>query len=1575
MKRKFKRASKSMLSVILAILIVMSTMLIGTLSVNAAENGKFTAGEKIYFDFSQNSATQANTLTGTYAQNEWNETLPESKIVTVVLKKEIDFTTYDGRLYKIPGDPELKEVNNDNSKGPSNGQNMVIVDAYGNYTWGTYGGDEPGPGPDPGPTPTAKYYLFYWDGSNNIPVKMEAKVDESNKVSYIITTNSTYLNNDRKFKITNSDASGAQDNVDHCVNKNINNDNVYRSPSLITAGVAVTWLDSEWNDIQITNTEEFTFIIEYTPDETDGLHGNVKVWTVEDYNNQGDTNLTDGAISLKDGTAVNGYLSFSAPQKNPGTADVGDVVTITANPFAGFTCSGIAVSYTNPEGTAVNESLTVDNNNTCTFPVPDVQATLEGKKSISFAASFTLDKKAYLDSKGDGLWIDVAPDKEDTTATLIKWNNYYGNNHATSNPYTFYVPKKVDLSNAKIYNGFGSDVIVNGKKIASKSFNADTDKISLSVSDNIAVTGIDGVTSIKVMQGSTASMFLYTTDGGTTEYDLPTYKDDLRVQLGKYEDKYTKEYEYKKGAITAKGGTCTTITKDDKISTAMPLDQVKGRGNSSWKASATLFGKYAFNMKLSSKTNLYGLDAAKSWCLLANNMDQSMLRNAFTYDLAKAVGLPNSPEFEFVDIYDNGEYMGAYLVTEKVDVGKSKLVKGESIDDIHDAVAEKLGEKVNESQVVDVDSQKSFTVTGEPVGYNQVEYNCAAVSTDNAQQYTSAALDGTTIGSKTYAAGTFLLEFEISKRVRNEVSWFKTPRGQYVVVKSPEFATEEEVKYIATKFVQMENKIYANVDVPTLSRYMDVDSFARMYLIQEISSNLDSAATSYYLTYCCADQDARFVASPVWDYDWAFGQHSGDGKKGIKVDIANGVQGDYVDLTSDPLQWFARYKGIGDNEVKLWNIQSQLANNPAFQTVIKKVWNGTGVDGFKGIVNDYCKAEGQLDTWKGEINNSIAMNEARWGFISDMKTNTNKYWGSVDTTGNTGRFDGAVNYLKDTWTNTRVQDLLDVEINKFGDYYQMASPTLTVTAADGTALPAEVPVNTQLKFKADTSEIFVTYELYRNGVQVGTSNTTGEFDVTADEVGIFEYNVRTVYGTGEGSIKESQPVTVKVTGVELPELTGVVLEANKTKVTPGTTVTLTATPDPVDVTDCTYTFYSSADGRIDDNDTQISSSSNTASVKLDTAGTYYYYVKATSNGITVPSSVVQVVCEEQVTVLAGLVLEASAFDVTAGTTVTLTAKTDPSDVKGYTYTFYRSTDNVIGNDDDTKVVNSSKPDIKVITTAPKTAGKYYYYVKATCAGKDDVTSRMICVTATAQQAAHIVKVWFKSASASAYVPSVSLDNGDFTTMTRIKKSETNSTYFGSTYSGSLKFYWYSAEIEIDSTYTHTLTFKTAGTSVNATSRPDKFNSSEYYFAVDNLMDDDTLVTLPSGDDYEYIRNYHRSATHMVYSELVDGSSSLGFTYIDGQEYPMGMKLPGNDNSQNDIQSVALNSRLVKIDVPSAASLGAGNAAFTIESATLTQKFVADIIDVSELQRCLLDVNLDEQVDIRDVTLMQKALAQ
>jgi hypothetical protein len=66
------------------------------------------------------------------------------------------------------------------------------------------------------------------------------------------------------------------------------------------------------------------------------------------------------------------------------------------------------------------------------------------------------------------------------------------------------------------------------------------------------------------------------------------------------------------------------------------------------------------------------MESTRTWVLLANHTDPSLMRNKLTYDLARAVNLPYSPESRFVDVKINdvdGEHvLGNYLLTEKTEV-------------------------------------------------------------------------------------------------------------------------------------------------------------------------------------------------------------------------------------------------------------------------------------------------------------------------------------------------------------------------------------------------------------------------------------------------------------------------------------------------------------------------------------------------------------------------------------------------------------------------------------------------------------------------------------------------------------------------------------------------------------------------------------------------------------------------------------------------------------------------------------------------------------------------------------------
>lgn len=898
---------------------------------------------------------------------------------------------------------------------------------------------------------------------------------------------------------------------------------------------------------------------------------------------------TAGAYKIKDKSNNDAVTAAAkADGKTANTADENDVVTVTVTPTdSWYKVAGLKATYTTADDVDQELEVTGDNG-TYTFTMPAADVEIE--------ASYTVDKQAYIEAQGDGLWVDVNPDATDSVSTLIKWNNYSGNSHQTDDTYTFYLPKNTDLANARVYNGFDNSVNVAGYSVQPNS----ASYVNLKEGDNSC--SAPGIGTVRVMVGSTDAMFLYTTDGKGNAQNLPTKVDQSLAD---------------KDSVKTKGGDCVTMDNSAEaadFSEAMLLEQVKGRGNSSWEASSKIFGKYAFNMKLADKTNLLGMDAseskgAKSWCLLANNADESMLRNALTFDLADALGLPYSPEYRFVDIYDNGEYMGQYLVTEKVDVGTSKLVKGESFDDINeDAAASNADEEIIEDS-----NYGKYT-------YDNQEFD---------MKYATVLDDGNTSEINVTNA-TYLLEFEIGhveygknqSRYDAEASGFVSPQGQHVVVKSPEFATKEQVEYIAQKYAEMEAVAFSS-DISTLGNYMDTESFALMYLIQELSSNLDSAATSYYIMYSADDtankeiEPNKFVASPAWDYDWAYGQYEKQTKlsvSGLHLNPAN------------PQAWFAKdraYDDAQDFDDRKYSLQSKLANNADFQAIIKKAWQTN----FYDKIQTYYAENGKLDTWYNEIKDSVAMNEARWGIISNRN---NMYgtmygssgWGSKDT-GST--HEAAVNYLKNTWLSNRT-NWLNTEIGKWASY-EIAKPVIFATDTAGEPLPSTIEEGTPFRITATSTDDFVSFELYDNGEKVANAvYENGAFTVSNAAAGEHSYTVKAVFGN---LTVESDSINITVTE-KTTEFT-VTLDASSDTVTTGDKFTLTAHVTPDTVGTCTYEYFSCSDAS-GANPTSLgaASAATTKSITTDAEGTYYYFVQVTCGEVTNKSNVVQVVVNDPV---------------------------------------------------------------------------------------------------------------------------------------------------------------------------------------------------------------------------------------------------------------------------------------------------------------------------------------------------------
>ena len=115
------------------------------------------------------------------------------------------------------------------------------------------------------------------------------------------------------------------------------------------------------------------------------------------------------------------------------------------------------------------------------------------------------------------------------------------------------------------------------------------------------------------------------------------------------------------------------IEFDEHGSEMYVMDDVSGgirvRGNST-----STFSKKPYRIKFDSKQSFFGLPKAKSWVLLANHSDQSLMRVYLAHTIGALFdNMAFVPSAHYVDLYVNDQYYGNYLLTEQMQVGKGRV--------------------------------------------------------------------------------------------------------------------------------------------------------------------------------------------------------------------------------------------------------------------------------------------------------------------------------------------------------------------------------------------------------------------------------------------------------------------------------------------------------------------------------------------------------------------------------------------------------------------------------------------------------------------------------------------------------------------------------------------------------------------------------------------------------------------------------------------------------------------------------------------------------------------------------------
>ncbi len=575
---------------------------------------------------------------------------------------------------------------------------------------------------------------------------------------------------------------------------------------------------------------------------------------------------------------------------------------------------------------------------------------------------------------GYGIWVDTIGNGN--TKDFVK---IYANDFRNDSTYHLYLPGFVNTSALKVYTNFPSCTI-NGTAVskgtaATLNLNMTGTEKTVSISYKRNASGSTHTGSLHVMKSGAAAMFM------TTKDELYT---GLTAAYAVKEDGTTPDYEgvaAYKSIVSTKGdymfydkdGTLKNPTDKTTGDVLTGLKKLKARGNSTFEASMRLYGKTAYNITLNDKVKLVdGCEASKKYSLLANNADETLLRNATIYGIADEVGMPYSPNTKLIDLYDNGTYLGAYVLTEKVEYGKNTLIPdAKSMDKLNEDILA-AGKGISYDDLKQVKGTYKAS-SGTTYTY---QYSVASESGKNYE------LDGTTVTigegeeAETYTLNDalmkkydFLMEHEIETRYSVEPTWFRSNRtGQAVVPKYPEFATKKEAEWMIEQYDALEDAAY-DKDYTRVAELASIDSFASTYLIQELTMNLDACATSYYIlggkTY------PKLLAAPLWDYDWAAGQYNGTRK------IVNG-QVDVADTTKQYAMFKTVSTGDDGRSSSIYNLQAQLCQLPQFWKDCKRVWTNKFVDVLNGYLGD---GNTLLGSKLPEYQSAALMNNSRWGVL------------------------------------------------------------------------------------------------------------------------------------------------------------------------------------------------------------------------------------------------------------------------------------------------------------------------------------------------------------------------------------------------------------------------------------------------------------------------------------------------------------------------------------------------------------------------------------------------------------------
>lgn len=257
---------------------------------------------------------------------------------------------------------------------------------------------------------------------------------------------------------------------------------------------------------------------------------------------------------------------------------------------------------------------------------------------------------------------------------------------------------------------------------------------------------------------------------------------------------------------------------DEQFNLDTTTIRIKGRGSSSWNESS----KNGYTFKFDKKQNLFGLGKDKTWALIGNFADKTLLRNWLAAELDENVyddGSEWNVQHISVDLVMNGEYRGNYTLATTVRLGDNRV----DVPDISD------------------------TIKKDANGDGEINF---------------------------YDAGFMV---EVNTR-QDETYNFITTQGNTFSLSDPDLdepadSNEAIYQHIVNVVQTAEDALYSEnfTDAESgYAKYIDVDSFVDYYLLKELAKDVDgNFRLSTYIYY--QPKDGKLHMASCWDFDISFG--------------------------------------------------------------------------------------------------------------------------------------------------------------------------------------------------------------------------------------------------------------------------------------------------------------------------------------------------------------------------------------------------------------------------------------------------------------------------------------------------------------------------------------------------------------------------------------------------------------------------------------------------------------------------------------------------------------------------------